>query len=145
MIEGDTIKLLRECNAGIKMGMEAIDQVLPKIENQKLRDALEKSRKEHGRLGDRTHELLNRYHDGGKEPNPLAKTMSWVKTNFKQAAEADPNKAAASLITDGCGMGIKSLNRYLNQYEAAEERAKDIAQDLIGLENTLTQNMRPYL
>lgn len=145
MIEEDTIRLLRECNAGIKMGVEAIDQVLPKIKSQELREALEKSRKEHGRLGDRTHELLNRYHDGGKDPSPLAKTMSWVKTNFKLAAEADPNKAAASLITDGCGMGIKSLHRYLNQYEAAEEQAKGIAQDLIGLENTLTKNMRPYL
>lgn len=28
MIESDTIKLLRECDAGIKMGIESINEVL---------------------------------------------------------------------------------------------------------------------
>ena len=28
VIEEDTIKLLRECDAGIKMGVEAIDEVI---------------------------------------------------------------------------------------------------------------------
>lgn len=31
MIEEDTIKLLRECNSGIKMGVSSIDDVLPKV------------------------------------------------------------------------------------------------------------------
>ncbi len=42
-------------------------------------------------------------------------------------------------------MGVKSLNRYLNQYEAASERAKDIAKRLIHLEQTLAEDMREFL
>ena len=57
----------------------------------------------------------------------------------------ESDKTVADLITDGCNMGVKSLNRYLNQYEAAEEQAKDIAKRLIGLESHLAQDMQSYL
>lgn len=144
MIEEDTIKLLRECNAGIKMGVSSIDEVLPKVKDEHLRGSLEKCRSAHGKLGDETHAMLARYGDQGKEPNPMAKGMSWVKTNVMLTLEGS-DKTVADLITDGCNMGVKSLNRYLNQYEAAEEQAKDIAKRLIGLEADLAQNMRSYL
>ncbi len=45
----------------------------------------------------------------------------------------------ADLITDGCNMGVKSLNRYLNRYAAADEKAKTVAK-LIRLEEKLTQS-----
>ena len=57
----------------------------------------------------------------------------------------ESDKTVADLITDGCNMGVKSLSRYLNQYEAAEEQAKDIAKRLIGLESHLIQDVQPYL
>ena len=33
MIQEDTVKLLRECNAGIKMGVSSLDEVLPKVQS----------------------------------------------------------------------------------------------------------------
>ena len=48
-------------------------------------------------------------------------------------------------MTDGCGMGVKSLSRYLNQYGAADEPSKDMAKRLIHLEETLGQDLREYL
>ena len=44
MIEEDTVKLLRECKSGIKMGVESIDEMLPKVKDSGLRSALEESR-----------------------------------------------------------------------------------------------------
>ncbi len=75
----------------------------------------------------------------------MAKGMSWMKTNMKLLVEEDSDKAVADLITDGCNMGMKSLNRYLNQYQAAEEQVKDIAKDLVGLEQDLVKDVRPFL
>ena len=37
---GDTIKLLRECDAGVKMGIEAIDTVIDRVNSEKFRKAL---------------------------------------------------------------------------------------------------------
>ena len=144
MIEEDTIKMLRECNSGIKMGVSSIDEVLPKVTSPQLRTSLEKSRSAHSKLGDETHSMLAHYGDEGKEPSPVAKGMSWMKTNVKLGLEKS-DKTVADLITDGCNMGVKSLGRYLNQYEAAEEKAKDIAKRLIGLEEHLAQEVQPYL
>ena len=52
---------------------------------------------------------------------------------------------SAVLMTDGCDMGVKSLNKYLNEYEAAEEFAKDICKRLIKLEEKLRSEVKNYL
>lgn len=144
MIEQDTIKLLRECDAGIKMGVTSIDEVLPFVHNKEFKQLLETCKKEHEKLDRETQELLDKYHDEGKNPNPIAKGMSWMKTNMKLSMD-DSDKTIADLMTDGCNMGVKSLNRYLNQYEGADEVTKDITKRLINLEEKLTVDIRKYL
>ena len=143
-MEDDTIKLLRECNAGIKMGVTSLNDVLDHVSDDHMRDILQESKKVHEKLGNETHKFLNEYHDQGKEPAVTAKMMSWMKTNVKLGGE-ESDRTVADLITDGCNMGVKSLSRYLNQYEAADEHAKDIAKRLIHLEAQLAADIRGYL
>ena len=144
MIEQDTVKLLRECDAGVKMGVSSIDDVLGYVHAPELKSLLERCKKEHEELGEEIGKLLNRYQDEGKEPNPIAQKMSWLKTNVKLVMH-ESDKTIADLMTDGCNMGVKSLNRYLNQYVAADEVSKDITKRLINLEEKLTVDMREYL
>lgn len=144
MIEADTIKLLRECDAGIKMGVASIDDVLDYVHNEDLRKHLTDCKKEHDKLKEEIQVLLDRYHDDGKEPNAMAKGMSWMKTNVKLVMNESDN-TIADLITDGCNMGVKSLTRYLNQYAAADEVSKDITKRLIKLEEQLAVDIRPFL
>ena len=144
MVEQDTIKLLRECDAGIKMGVSPFDEVLEYIKSDTLRKDLEQCRNEHVKLQDEIQVLLDEYHDDGKEPNLIAKGMSWMKTNVKLGMDQSDH-TVADLMTDGCNMGVKSLNRYLNQYEAASEKTKDITKRLIHLEEQLADQMRAFL
>ena len=144
MIGQDTIRLLRECDAGVKMGVEAIDEVLGYVRSGDLGSCLKDCQEEHIRLEDEIQDLLDRYHDDGKEPNLMAKGMSWVKTNVKLAMD-DSDRTIAGLMTDGCNMGVKSLNQYLNQYGAAEEKAKDITKKLIKIEEKLVKEIRDFL
>lgn len=144
MINNDTIELLKECNAGIKMGISSIDDVLPSVKNLSFKQKLEKCKKEHEKLETETKNILNDYDDSGKEPNPMAKAMSWIKTNAKMSFDPS-DKTISNLMTDGCNMGVKSLNKYLNQYEAAEEKVKDITKRLINLEEKLAIDIRQYL
>lgn len=144
MIEQDTIRLLRECDAGIQMGTSALEQVLDHVSAEPFKQRLDACKEEHQKLAGEIQALLNRYHDKGKAPNPMAQGMSWMKTNVRLAADAS-DKAIADLITDGCNMGVKSLNQYLNQYEAADEKTKDIAKRLIHLEETLVSEIREFL
>ena len=144
MVEQDTIKLLRECDAGVKMGVSSIDDVLRYVRSEKLKKYLSDCKDEHEKLNVELQKLLEKYRDDGKEPNPIAKGMSWVKTNVKLAMQ-ESDHTIADLITDGCNMGVKSLNRYLNQYKAADEVSKDIAKRLINLEEKLAIDIRGFL
>ena len=144
LIEQDTIKLLRECDAGIKMGITSIDDVVEYVSDKELRDKLSTCKDEHLKLKEEIQTLLDKYHDDGKEPNPMAKSMSWMKTNVKLIVD-ESDATIADLMTDGCNMGVKSLNKYLNQYEAAEEKTKDITKRLINLEEKLAIDIRKFL
>jgi len=144
MIEQDTIKLLRECDAGIKMGVSSIDEVLEYVRADRLKNYLADCKDEHEELRIEIQKLLDKYHDDGKEPNPIAKGMSWMKTNVKLGMDMSDG-TIADLITDGCNMGVKSLNKYLNQYEAADEVSKDITKRLINLEERLAIDIREFL
>lgn len=144
MIEQDTVKLLRECDAGIKMGVSAIDEVMPYASNEELKAILQKSMSENEVLKNDLQELLIKYHDDGKEPSPMAKGMSWMKTNMKLAVN-ESDHVIADLITDGCNMGVKSLNRYMNQYKAADEKSKDLAKRIITAEEKLAADIRQFL
>lgn len=144
MIEQDTVKLLRECDAGVNMGIKSIDDVLDYVKSEDLKDCLVKCKREHETLNGEIEERLNRFHDDGKAPNPIATGMSWLKTNVKLAVN-ESDGTVADLMTDGCNMGVKSLSRYLNEYAAADEFSKDIAKRLIKLEEQLAVDIRGFL
>ncbi len=144
MIEKDTIRLLRECDAGVKMGTASIDDVLEYVENSDFKKLLNACKDEHNNLNDEIQSLLDRYGDSGKDPNPIAKGMSWMKTNMKLTIN-ESDSTIANLMTDGCNMGVKSLNKYLNEYAAADEVSKDITKRLINLEEKLVIDIRKYL
>ena len=144
MIEQDTIKLLRECDAGTKMGIKSIDEVLEFVKAESLQNKLTDCKQAHEALTQQLQELLEQYADAGKDPNPIAQGMSWVKTNVKLAMN-ESDHTIADLMTDGCNMGVKSLSKYLNKYKAADERSKDIAKRLICVEEALAIDIREYL
>lgn len=144
MIEQDTIKLLRECDAGVKMGISSIDDVLAYVGGDELKKKLTDCKDEHVKLDKEIQQLLDKYKDDGKEPAPIAKGMSWMKTNVKLAIN-DSDETIADLMTDGCNMGVKSLNKYLNKYKAADEVSKDITKRLINLEEKLAIDIRKFL
>ncbi len=144
MIESDTIKLLRECDAGIKMGVKSIDDVIDRVKSRDLKDLLNACKDEHEKLDKELQEMLDCYRDEGKNPNFMAETMAKMKTEMKLHME-ETDHTIADLMTDGCNMGVKSLNKYLNQYAAADEKSKDITKRLINLEGQLALDMRKFL
>lgn len=144
MAEPDTIKLLRECDAGIKMGVSSINEVLEYVHDDTFRKLLTECRNKHDKLKDEIQKALLSHQDEGKNPNPVAKSMSWIKTNAKLVMN-ESDETIADLMTDGCNMGVKSLHKYLNQYQNADEKTKDITKRLINLEEQLTVDIRSFL
>lgn len=144
MANQDTIKLLQECDAGTKMGVSSIDEVLEKVQDDKLKKLLSESKAHHEKLQEDIEHLLRQLGSEEKEPNLMAKGMSWMKTNVKMGMD-ESDSTVADLLTDGCDMGIKSLYRYMNQYKDAEQEATAVAKRLIDIEAKLETELRKYL
>lgn len=144
MSEQDTVKLLKECDAGVKMGLDSINELLDYAADDRLKQSLSKSREEHEKLQSELHQLLRNRGDVGKDPSMMAKSMSHLKTNVKLVLN-ESDHTIADLITDGCNMGVKSLHRYMNQYKSADSTARDVAEKLSGIEEDLAYNVRPFL
>lgn len=144
MVEQDTVRLLRECDQGVRMGIDSLSDVLDSVESSHMRTLLLDCKTEHEGLRERIREELNRCGDEGKQPNIMAKGMSWLTTNVKLAADPG-DQTVANLLSEGCDMGVRSLSRYLNNYKAADENSKNIAKELIRSEADLSVALRGYL
>ena len=144
MPNDDTIKLLKECNAGVKMAVKSLKEVEPRIIDNNMRKEIQESIEVNEKVGDKTHELLNKYKDSEKEPNPVAEAMSWMKINVNCMLDSSDSEIS-KLMIDGCNMGIQSISRYFNQYKAADEAIKKLVYELIEEKEKLMKNLRIYL
>lgn len=144
MNQQDTVKLLKECDLGIQMGISSIEEVLEEIKDHQLLEILTQTLKEHTKLQKDIEDQLHYYHQSNQEPKPWALTMSWLQTNVKLMVN-DSDGRIAEMIIDGCEMGIKSLHRYLNQYKDAAHSVKEMVFQLIDLERNLTEKLYIYL
>lgn len=140
----DTIHLLKECDAGAKMAIASLEDIMEYMDNLKVHQILSDSKRHHVQILDEVQVMLKQYHAEEKEPNPMAKGMSWLKTNFKLTLD-DSTSVAADLIIDGCNMGVKSLRKYINEYPSARRPAVDLCHRLISVEETLAKDLQEYL
>lgn len=140
----DSVLLLRETNAGIQMGVSSINDIIDDVEDSGLKHIMQDAKSEHDRLGGEAHKLLHSYGCGTKEPSTIAKMMSSAKTAVKMTADRS-DRTAAELLTDGCAMGVKSLNHYLNEYRNADSSVKSLTKQVIRSEEQLMRDVRGYL
>jgi len=144
MTEKDTVNLLRKLSSGAKMGEEAIKDTLKSAQSPQLRQCLEASREEHAKISQTAAGLLNAYGLKAQSPSPMAAGMSKLKTAMMMAARPE-DATVASLIVDGCNMGIKNLSKDLNRLQGASAPAAAAARQLISNEIKLTEQMRKFL
>ena len=143
-MDNDTILLLKECDSGLKMAISSLDEVLDLIKNNEFKEICITSKNKHQTLKKEVDQLLKEHHLQEKEPSLIAKGMSWLKMNFKIQMNED-DQTIASLLFEGCSMGIETLYKYLHQYENASSKIKKVTEKLIEIEKELSQNIQNYL
>lgn len=128
--EKDTVRLMRQCDSGVKMGISYLSDVIPLAVSPELEQLFRESKQEHENLRARTEQVLNRCKDKGKNPPAAAVGMSRMKTKMSLSGGNDAK--AAKLVESGCNSGIKSLEKYLEKYPAADSRSRSITMDIIS-------------
>lgn len=140
----DSLKLLKECDAGLKMAIYDLDNINSGIKSEELKKIVEASRKEHIKIKSETENILKKSGEDEKDPPAVAKGMAYFKTNLKMLTEEN-DKAAARLLWDGCFMGIKTVIGYINEFKNAETSSKDVAKNIIKIEEQLLKDVKCYL
>ena len=77
--------------------ISSLDEVLEKVSASHMKQLLTESKGRHEKLRDEIFDQLMRKNSEEKEPNPLAKSMSWLKTNMKIGMD-DSDATVADLI-----------------------------------------------
>lgn len=144
MKEEHTIKLLKECDSGAKMGVDSFDLVLKYIKNEELRNIINETRLDHLDTLKKIKEQLNIYSSEGKDPNMIISEMSKIKMKVELSFN-DSDSKIAKMMMDGCNMGIKALSEFKNKYNDADEKVIEICQRLISKEENLSKNLRRFL
>ncbi len=136
--------LLKECDAGAKTAISSLKEVIDNVKSKDLLAVLSDSITEHETIIGDIKERLDEICGDGKDPNPMAKMMSWVKINFKMMVD-ESDKTIASLVIDGCNMGIKQLTGYIHEYSGADEKNVRLAKRLIKAEEDLSNKLKEFL
>ena len=142
--QNETIKLLKECDAGVKMGIQSLEDVLTGLKDGNLKNILQQSNERHEEIKRHIDKYLKEYQEDGKEPAAIATMMAKMKEGFKMMTE-ESSCAAANLIIDGCNMGIKSIYKYLNQYPNADKKIQKLVDEIVQEEEQLCKELRAYL
>ncbi len=143
-VSQDTIELLKECDAGCKMAIDSMEQISRYVTNDQLKTLITKYNGAHIKMEEDIHRMLNNIGAEGQNPSPIAKASSWLQSEIKLNMNSD-SKQAASLLTDGCNMGIKSLCEYKNQYKAADEKSVSLCEKLCDTEAHMVEELQAFL
>lgn len=144
MPNDDTVKLLRECSAGTEMALDSIKEVIDHAKEESLYQILDDYLNKHQTLQAEIREKLTLAHDREKAPNPFATAMSWSKIHLNLLMNSS-SAEIAKLMRDGCSMGIKSLQQYLEQYPTASSDVKQITERLISIERDFHNALERYV
>ena len=90
MIEQDTIRLLRECDAGVKMGISSIEDVIDRVQQKAMGRILSDCKDEHLQLHKKIQQRLEQFDDEGKNPNlggGLCVGRLWHWRNYGSASD----------------------------------------------------------
>lgn len=144
MATKETIAILKECDAGVKMALASLDDVWEHVRSSELRAILNTTRAQHQMVSREVQSLLQEYGGSEKDPNPVARKMSAMMADVKLGLDKS-DASAARLLLEGCDMGIQSLHHYLNRYRGAEVPARAACRTLVAIEEQLGRDVRNFL
>lgn len=137
--------VLDELNKGCAMGMDAIRDILEKVEDSEFKKILES---EFDKYKDIHHRIEKKYEDYSKEEptetSAMNKVMTSMMTDMKLIKDHSDSKIA-ELLLQGTNMGIIEGRKLLNNKEKLDEEVEEILKDYIKMQEESVEIYKEYL
>ena len=140
----ENINVLDEINKGAVMGVDAINYLIDKVKDKKLKKILEEQRADYGAVSDKVNELYDEYSDKKPhEPNTLEKIMSWYGIEFRILTDESDSKIS-DLILQGTNMGIIEGRKILNNKDM-DKIIRQLVESFVKLQEDYVEKLKKYL
>jgi hypothetical protein len=135
---------LDEVNKGCTIGIEAINNLIDKVDNQGFKKILEKQLNQYDEIEDKIHDIYNNYSE--KDPHEIGtftKAMTDYMANIKTMMDHTDSKIAEILL-QGTNMGIIEGKRILNNKKLDEE-VTELLKKFINSQEIIVEDLKEYL
>ena len=141
----ENINILNELNKGACMGMDSIDMIKDKVQNQDFKNTLDSIYKEYEEFSRKCNKLFYKYdhEDDPKETSALNKAMLWSGIEMKTIADMSDSKLA-ELLLNGTNMGIIEGRKILNN-KTSDIEVEDLTKVFIHMQENNVETLKQSL
>lgn len=138
------INALDELNKGSCMGVDAINFILDKVEDDEFKKVLTDQKDEYEKLTDKIGELYKEFSkDDPHETNAMNKVMTWSNVEMRTLTDHS-NSKIAELMLQGTNMGIIEGRRLLN-HKSGNEKVDNIIDEYVNMQEKFVEILKKYL
>ena len=144
MKDKNEINVLDELSKGTCMGMDAIHFILPKVNDNNLKQELNIQYDKYKVIHNKICELYPEYSE--KEPhetNAMNKVMTWYGIEMKTLTD-DTTSKLAELLMQGTNMGIIEGRRLLN-HKHTDNKVNDLIQEYVDTQEDAVEKLKKFL
>ena len=138
------VNVLDELNKGACMGQDAIDFIMDKVKDEKLKVVLEKQYAKYEKITKEISELYPEYSE--KKPHEtgvMNKVMTWYGIEMRTMTD-DTTSKLAELLMQGTNMGIIEGRRLLN-HKTTDENVHRLVQEYVDMQEEAVENLKQFL
>ena len=139
----NTVDLLSEIYRGAKMGIETINRLLTKVNDNKIYDELKYQMKSYEEIADEAyHELLKR----NNEPlgiSPLNRLSARMSVGINTLISNKPSHVA-DMVIKGNIMGVDGISKRLQSHQNTDPSIKGLADRFITLEKDNIERLKKF-
>ena len=140
------MNVLDEVNKGATMGMDAINYLVPKVQDSNFKNVLDVEYNKYKDISRRANNLYENY-TTEKEPhetNTMNKMMTWYGVQMKTMNDQS-NSKISELLMQGTNMGIIEGRRLLNNNKEIDKEVRQILNDFVVMQEDSVETFKKYL
>lgn len=127
-----------------EMGIQGLQDVKPKIQEDTLRTAVERQLSEYAGIAKTSSDMLRNQGLDPKGPGLGARISSEVMSTAKTVADPSASNIA-EMVIQGSTMGVTKCTKHLNDYSGNDNTVRSLAEKLIKTEQANIEQMKRWL
>ena len=138
------IEILKEISKDSKMGMDSINMVGEKVQDEKFQKLLDEQHNEYQNIFDRTQEILKQHGETIEDVPAMQKMMGWMGIQMNTMNDKS-NSQLSELLIQGNDMGIIKGHKLLNNNEFTTPEIKNLLSDFVRLQEKNIDDLKKWL